>query len=199
LYAQGISIPLQFSGRKRWSHAFILWLESLSLNTTAGNFALKNLLLQLHEIRLHNTNVLKQLRHETAATSIAPIINALLTVPGVAFITATTLFTEIIDIHRFPDEDHLASFIGIVPSLQSSDDTVKANSMTTRQNAFMRHMIIESAWTAVKEDPAMTLAFNELCKRMSKQDAIIRIARKLVRRIRHVWLQRQEYVYALVA
>jgi transposase len=60
-------------------------------------------------------------------------------------------------------------------------------------------MMIESAWTAVREDPAMTLKFKELSKRMDAQEAIIRIARKLVRRIRHVWLNQENYVYALVA
>jgi tryptophan synthase beta subunit len=60
-------------------------------------------------------------------------------------------------------------------------------------------MMIEAAWTAVREDPAMTLKFKELSKRMKSQDAIIRIAKKLLKRIRHVWLKQEEYVYALVA
>jgi len=40
LYSQEIQIPLQFSGHSRWSHAFILWLESLSMKTSAGQFTL---------------------------------------------------------------------------------------------------------------------------------------------------------------
>ena len=199
LYSQGIQIPLQFSGRARWSHAFILWLESLSMNTTAGLFTLQNLLMQLKEMRQHNKNILKQLRKESRHQTIAPVINALLTVPGVAFITAMTLYTEIIDMNRFSNENHLASFIGLIPSIQSSDDTIKANSITKRQNSFLRYIMIESAWTAVREDPAMTMKFKELSKRMKSQDAIVRIAKKLVKRIRHVWLHQQEYQYALVA
>jgi len=199
LYSQGIQIPVQFSGRARWSHAFILWLQSIHLNTDAGNFTLQNLLSQLKEIREHNKNILKQLRTEAKKETIAPIMNALQTVPGVAFITAMTLYTEIIDMKRFSTEDHLASFIGLVPSLQSSDDTIKANSITKRQSAFLRYIMIESAWTAVREDPAMTMKFKELCKRMKSQDAIVRIAKKLVKRIRRVWMQQEEYVYSLVA
>jgi transposase len=199
LNSQGIHIPLRFSGNSRWSHAFICWLESLPMNTTAGRFALLNLIAQLREIRQHNKNVLKQLRAESRKESIAPIMNTLQTVSGVAFITAMTLYTEIIDMKRFTDENHLASFIGLVPSLRSSDDTIYANNLTRRRNSFLRTMMIESAWTAVREDPAMTLKFKELSKRMEAQNAIIRIARKLVRRIRHVWLTQEDYVYALVA
>lgn len=199
LHSQGIHIPLRFSGNGRWSHAFIRWLESLPMNTSAGRFTLQNLILQLTQLREHNTIVLRQLRTETKTRHIAPLLNALLSVPGVAFITAMTLYTEIIDMKRFPDENHLAAFIGLVPSLQSSDDTIYANNLTRRQNSFLRAMMIESAWTAVREDPAMALKFKELSKRMNAQEAIIRIARKLVRRIRHVWLNQEKYVYALVA
>jgi len=199
LYSQGIAIPLQFSGPARWSHHFICWLESLPMNTTAGRFTLHNLIAQLREIRQHNKNVLKQLRAEARKDTIAPILCTLMSVPGVAFITAMTLYTEIIDMKRFSDENHLASFIGLVPSVQSSDENIYSNNITVRKHSFLRTIMIEAAWTAVREDPAMTLRFSELNKRMKGQDAIIRIARKLISRIRHVWLHQQEYQYSLVA
>lgn len=58
-------------------------------------------------------------------------------------------------------------------------------------------MLIESAWIAVREDPALLLHFNELTKRMTKTRAIISIAKQLLRRIRYVWLKREEYVYGI--
>ncbi|MCX6137525.1 MAG: IS110 family transposase [Ignavibacteriales bacterium] len=199
LYSQGIAIPIQFSGSARWSHHFICWLEALPMNTTAGRFTSLNLIAQLREIRQHNKNVLKQLRLEARKETIAPIINTLMSVPGVAFITAMTLYAELIDMKRFTDENHLASFIGLVPSVQSSDDTIYSNNITVRKHSFLRVVMIESAWTAVREDPAMTLKYNELTQRMNGKNAIVRIARKLIRRIRHVWLHQQDYQYALVA
>lgn len=199
LYTQGIHIPLQFSGRARWSHAFILWLQQLHLNTDAGNFTLQNLIMQLKEIREHNKNVLKQLRKEATKDDIVPIMKALQGVPGVAFITAMYLYTEIMDMKRFSNDEHLVSFVGLVPSTQTSDENVYSNGISFRQNSFLRTMMIEAAWTAVREDPAMTLKFKELTKRMNSQNAIIRVAKKLVKRIRHVWLKQDEYVYGLVA
>ena len=199
LYTQGIQIPLQFSGRARWSHPFILWLQQLQLGTSAGNFTIQNLILQLSEIRQHNKNVLQQLRTEARHPDIAPIMKALQGVPGVAFITAMYLYTEIMDMKRFANDNHLVSFVGLVPSTQSSDTTVHINGISVRQNPFLRTMMIEAAWTAVREDPALTLKFKELTKRMNSQTAIIRIAKKLVTRVRHVWLKQEEYVYALVA
>jgi transposase len=59
--------------------------------------------------------------------------------------------------------------------------------------------MIEAAWTAVKQDPVMTLRYRELTKRMKPQLAIIKIAKKLLKRIRHVWINKEEYVFSLVA
>ena len=114
-------------------------------------------------------------------------INYLRSVVGIGFVTAITLFTELIDIKRFPTLDHLAAFIGLVPSVNSSGDRHSEEGLTERRNRFLRHVIIEAAWVAARKDPALTLAFIELTKRMKKQEAIIRIARKLLNRIRFVW------------
>jgi transposase len=58
--------------------------------------------------------------------------------------------------------------------------------------------VIESAWTAVRKDPALMMAFNELCKHMTKTKAIVRIARILLNRIRYVLKNQREYVPAVV-
>ena len=82
-----------------------------------------------------------------------------------------SLYTEIIDMKRFHNDDALANFVGLVPSTQTSDKKVDVNGISYRQNKFLRSLMIESAWVAVKEDPALTLKFKELTKRMKPQDA----------------------------
>jgi hypothetical protein len=58
--------------------------------------------------------------------------------------------------------------------------------------------LIESSWVAVRKDPALLMSFNELSKKMQKNNAIVRIARKLLNRIRYVLKNKQEYVSAVV-
>jgi len=110
-----------------------------------------------------------------------------------------TLFTEIIDIKRFSNFDRLASFVGLVPSTYSSAETQYSRCISFRHNKFLRPLIIESAWTALRKDPAMTKKYYQLCKNMSKQRAIIRVAKKLLSRIKHVWEKQEEYKFSLVA
>jgi transposase len=199
LYNYGISIPKEHLTNSRWSGYFIHWLKSVKLSSSAGQFTLDNLLVQLEQTREHLKIVLRQLREESKSENISAVISSLTSVPGIAFITAMSLYTEIIDIKRFNKFDELCSFVGLVPSVYSSGETEYTRGISFRHNKFLRPLLIEAAWTAVKKDPALTLRFNELIKQMSKQKAIIRIAKKLLRRIRHVWLYQDSYLKALVA
>lgn len=199
LHNYGITIPKEYLSNTRWSKNFITWLENLKLTTEAGSFVLTDLVTQLKENKHGLKEVLRQLRKEARKEHIAPIIKALCSVPGIAFITAMTLYTEIIDINRFKNFDSLASFVGLVPSIYSSSETEYSRGITFRHNKFLRPLIIEAAWTAIRRDPAMSKKYFELCKNMSKQRAIIRIAKKLLRRIKHVWIQKEEYSFSLVA
>jgi transposase len=199
LYNYGIIIPKEHLTNSRWSGYFIHWLKSVRLSSSAGQFTLDNLLLQLEQTREHLKKVLRQLREESKSEHISSVISSLCSVPGIAFITAMSLYTEIIDIRRFNKFDELCSFVGLVPSVYSSGETEFTRGISFRHNKFLRPLLIEAAWTAVKKDPALTLRFNELIKQMPKQKAIIRIAKKLLRRIRHVWLYQDSYVRALVA
>jgi transposase len=199
LRVNGIAIPAVHLTNPRWSGAFLLWLKGVHPSSVAGGFTLDNLILQLEQTRLHLSGVLRQLRREATSKNLAATVEAINTAPGVAFITTMTLVTEIIDIRRFSRFEHLCSFVGLVPSIYSSGDTTYTRGMSFRHNQYLRPLLIEAAWTAVRKDPAMTLRFNELCRTMSKQMAIIRIAKKLLRRIFHLWKQQDRYAYALVA
>ncbi len=58
--------------------------------------------------------------------------------------------------------------------------------ITPRGHSVLRGAIIESAWMAARIDPALNKSYHEYCSRMEPNKAIIRIARKLLSRIRFV-------------
>lgn len=139
-----------------------------------------------------------KLKEYIAEYGIEKELTILTGVPGVGFVTAITLYTEIMDINRFKRFDELCSYVGIVPAIHSSGKRERIMGISNRQSKYLRNLIIEAAWTAIKKDPAMTMKFNELCKRMCKQKAIIRIAKKLLCRIFSVWKNKIEYQLAIV-
>lgn len=142
LYNYGISIPKEHLTNSRWSGYFIHWPKSVKLSSSAGQFTLDNLLVQLEQIREHLKNVLGELRKESKQEQITHVINSLTSVPGVAFITAMSLFTEIIDIRRFKKFDELCSFVGLVPSVYSTGETQYTRGISFRHNKFLRPLLI---------------------------------------------------------
>jgi transposase len=109
-----------------------------------------------------------------------------------------TLLTELVTIERFRSLDELASYAGLVPGERSSGEEEHDTGISPRRNPAMRHMLIESAWVAARQDPALMMAFSTLSHRMPKNQAIVRIARKLLNRIRYVLKNEQSYVKAVL-
>ena len=194
----GVHLPEDIE-LKHWSGGFFTHLDKLKFKHEQIKQTLEQLLKQLSELRKQLTEVLKLLRKSVKQNERKQkIVSHLLTIPGVGFITAVTLYTEIMDINRFKRFDELSSYVGLAPSTHSSGEKERVIGMCQRQNAHIRNLLIESAWIASRRDPAMTMAFGKLTKRMKKQEAIIRIAKKLLSRIMHVWKQEEEYVLAVV-
>jgi transposase len=187
----GIAIPAPFQERY-WSRPFLNWLRTLSegrergLVFPSGQMALKMHLDELDHHRralLESTRAIRKLAKEAHYT--LPV-TALVSLPGISTISAMIWLTELVDINRFRHMDQLASYVGMVPTLHRSGEHERPSSITRRRNATLRHMLIESAWIATRNDPNLLITFNTLCKRMPKNEAIIRIARKLLARIRWV-------------
>lgn len=140
----------------------------------------------------------KQLRHLSESDRYKDNYNLLLGIPGIGIKTAMTFLTQIGDITRFDRLDDLCNYVGLAPRMYSSGDKMQTGKMTKRGRKEMKIMLIEASWEAVRKDPALMLKFNELSKRMNKNKAIIRIARKLLSRMRFVLLNRQSYCLGVI-
>jgi transposase len=119
-------------------------------------------------------------------------------IPGISTYSAMTFLTELCNIDRFPSLDKLASYVGLIPSTDSSGEKETTRGITNRRNQSLRDLIIECSWIAVRKDPALLMAFQRYTKNMPKTRAIIHIARKLLNRIRFVLKNQKEYVPAVV-
>jgi len=153
---------------------------------------------ELDEHKRRLVYILKDLRAWIHKKEIRRIINNLESVPGIGFKTAMILYTEIIDIHRFKRLDHLKSYAGLVPSTHSSGERDGTRGLTNRRNSHLRYVLIEAAWIAIRKDPVLLHTYNELTAKMKKQEAIIRIASKLLSRIRYVWMNDCPYVPGVI-
>lgn len=195
LHFSGIKIPEEYSNRRCWSKNFINHLSSIRFNTTIHELVLSEHIDELLHIRSKKLKLLKQI---SAVSKEIPIISLLKTVPGIGPLTAFALYAELVDINRFKNLDTLAKYVGLVPSVQSSDKKITVKGITSRHCKYLRASMIESAWVAVRNDGALLDKYNQLLLRMKGQDAIVRIAKKLLNRIRFVWKTGSPYEKGVV-
>lgn len=198
LYYFGIEIPTKFSEKSYWSKSFTSWLQEIDLPTESARMTLNGHLEMAEMLRKRQLSTNKEIRKLSEKKIYKENYYLLLSVPGIGGLTAMIILTEIGDINRFKNLDKLCSFIGLVPMTNSTSDNEKIGDITVRRNKILRKAIVESSWIAIKNDPALMLAYQKLIKRMEPQKAIIRIAKKLVNRMLYVLKNKKAYVQAVV-
>lgn len=195
---QGIIIPERLDNGS-WSKNFITWVKAQTIND--------ELLFEVVELMLEQTASLRQLLLKTER-KIRRLMKSekyknqeklLTAIPGIGPITSSLFLLEVGDIRRFKGFDALNSFVGFYPGSNSSGDKDIDTGISSRKHSLLRTMLVEAAWQAVRKDPAMLDAYQQLTKRMKGNEAIIRIARKLLRRMRAVLLSGQEYQKGIIA
>lgn len=195
----GIEIPAQF-GDGNWSNAFISWLKQVEFSEPTGSMAFQFHIEELIHLRQQMVELNRKLRQFSKTKRYAHSVKRLQSVPGIGLISAMIFLTELMDMSRFKNLNNLASFVGLVPGEHSSgaDDDVNVTGITPRGNRYLRGIIVECAWIAVKKDPALLICYSKLTKRMTGQKAIVRIAKKLLNRLRFVLQNDQEYQLAVI-
>lgn len=191
---QGIRLSEE-DEEKHWSRRFIEGIKNLKFPQSYSRLYLDKLIEELNHQRSRNLEILRIIRKIAKQTE---IITLLRTISGIGLILAFTLYAELFNMNRFKKLDELAAMVGIVPSISQSGENKYDLGLTNRYNKYLRSLIVEASWKAISFDPALTASFNECSKRMSKQKAIIRIARKLLNRIRYVWINKKEYVTGVI-
>lgn len=190
---QGIDVPVKYDN-PHWSKNFMLWIEQ-QVNT--DDDLRDTILLMLEEVKALRILLLKterKLRELMWSEDYKHKSELLRTIPGVGPLTAMLFLLEVGEVKRFKTFDALNRFVGFCPDSNSSGETEKHTGISKRRHKSLRSALVESAWQLIRRDAAMLFHYQELKKRMKGQKAIIRVARKLLRRMRAVIMSERVYL-----
>jgi len=199
LYFHGIAIPAVLANDHGcWSKRFVNWLENIEIKEPSGKFALNTYIETSKYLRESILKATRQISVLSKTDTYKKDVELLRSIPGIGLLTAMSLLTELETIDRFDNIDHFCSFIGLTPSTNSSGEKDIIGDLTRRGHSFLRSAIIESAWIAIRFDPALTKCYHDYCKRMVPNKAIVKIGKKLLNRIRYVLKNKQPYQYSII-
>ncbi|MEX2235102.1 MAG: IS110 family transposase [Cyclobacteriaceae bacterium] len=199
LFFQGITLPARFGIKSaHWSKQFIQWVSNIAFEHNTCRNGLDALLDMVNHQRSLLLKVTRQIRELSKTPEYRENVELLLTVPGIGILTAMRLLTELESINRFTDFDQLCSYVGLVPCTDSSGDNQIVLGISPRKHSRLRVALIESSWIAIRNDPALFSSYQKLCKRMAANKAIIRIAKKLLRRINLILRRKEKYEIGII-
>jgi transposase len=151
------------------------WLASLELDTQ-GRMLVDSDLRQLDFLQKEIDALDAELARRGHASA---EVKLLMTLPGVDVATAESLLAAWGDASRFPDADHAASYLGLVPSTHQSANQCYHGPITKRGNSQARWMLIEAAQHLDKHPGPLGHFFRRLCRKKNRNVAVVAAARKL--------------------
>ena len=118
----------------------------------------------------------------------------LMSIPGIGTIVAMTIVAEIEDISRFPSYRHLASYSGLVPSLEASAEKERRGKITKEGSSYLRTALIEAAQVIPRlRSCRLNLFFRKRVIKSGYKKAIVATAHKILQFAYYIWKNQTPY------
>jgi len=133
--------------RTPWTASHRRWMADLKFSQPMHYLVLEDAIAALEAAQERRKRLEAQIEAALPEWSLAPVVEALQALRGVALVTAATLTAELDDVTRFDNPRQLMAYIGLVPSERSSGGTRRQGGITKAGNSAARRMLIEAAWS----------------------------------------------------
>jgi len=119
-----------------------------------------------------------------------------MTIPGIDYITALTIVSEIVAIRRFSTPWKLVGYARLAPSKRESGTThhIGDNRRITRQGSrWIRFTMVESHTTAIIYDDRISKLYRRIASRRGTQKAKVAAAKQMLVIIWHMLTKNEPY------
>jgi transposase len=125
-----------------------------------------------------------------------PYIPLLMSVPGIRWVLAFTIASEIGEIERFSSPEKLTGYTGLCPRVVQSGDKDRRGPLSKHGPTYLRWALLEATMHALRH-PAYSGRYQRTKKRLGKQRgakvAQVDVARRLAHAIWHMLTRNEEF------
>lgn len=119
-----------------------------------------------------------------------PVIQLLTTAPGVGLTVASAFVSVIDDARRFRSAHEVESYLGLVPSEDTTGGRRRLGAINKHGNPYLRALLVQAAWslwrTADASDP-LRLWTDAIAERRGRRIAVIALARRIAGVLWALW------------
>jgi transposase len=122
-------------------------------------------------------------------------VGVLTSLKGIGVYSALVIYSEIGDGSRFPTEDHVSSYAGLVPRVHQSGHEQYYGRITKEGSKYLRWILVEAARVHVQWCPEskITKHYEKIKRKRGEKIAIIAAARKLLQAIYYMLKHKEPF------
>ena len=137
---------IRYAGTRPWTAAHLRFLATVKLPFAEQQFVFQEMVNVITEAGQRLARYEKEIASVVEQWRWQPVVQALMSLRGVALLTGATLVAELGDLHRFESAPQLMSYLGLCPGEHTSGTTRQQGGITKMGNGIARKAMIEAAW-----------------------------------------------------
>lgn len=137
---------LAYDGRSAWAGAHREWLRAIDLPLATEGLVPSECPQQVVACEQRRDRLDAAIAEPAATDEWLPVVSRLSAVRGIATVTALSIAAEVGDFSRFPSAPAFMSYLGLVPSEDSSGGRAGRGRITRAGSLRVRTLLVESAW-----------------------------------------------------
>ena len=134
------------AGKSTWTKTHKRWLSSFSFEYADEQLVFEQYLDGIIHFEQRRDRLGRAIETRAASPEFASIVNALKCLRGIGTVTAFSIAAEIGDFTRFANARSFMSYLGLVPSENSTGESISRGKITRTGNIHVRTLLVESAW-----------------------------------------------------
>lgn len=176
---------MRFDGpQSNWTQAHLDWLAGVRMPEPASQRALEDYRGAVDALVIRRGQLEAAIARALPESSWAQTARRLVCLRGIDILTAAGLCAEIGHFDRFHHPAQVMSYLGVVPSENSSGQRQRRGPITKSGSQHARRLLVEAAWH-YRRPPRV--AGNLARRQADGEPEVIAIAWKAQRRLHHVW------------
>jgi transposase len=122
------------------------WIRTQKFAYPAQQRVLEDYLKTVEDLAERVERLTAQVTELVQETALAPLVQALQAFRGISVVSAVTIAAEAGDLRRFATASQFMSYVGLVPSEDSTGKRRRQGAITRCGNGHLRRILVEAAW-----------------------------------------------------
>jgi transposase len=129
-----------------WTRKHRDWIRSQRFTHPAQQRVLEDYLKTVEDLAERVQRLTEQVAELVQETTLAPLVKALQAFRGISVVSAVTIAAEAGNLRRFATAGQFMSYVGLVPSEDSTGKRRRQGAITRCGNGHLRRILVEAAW-----------------------------------------------------